>query len=97
MNGIVRWVQPKRALVDQQPSPEVAAIYCLGEIVEAQIEIIRRAAQRALFEDTVIDMFRQRADQLTPDAAESHRMIALAATGEFTRVISGVNRPRCRR
>ena len=98
MSGIVPWRQPRRAYVDVQPSPEVAAIYEQTEIVEAQLQGIGRVTQRALYEQSLVDMYRQRADQVDPDNTESHRIIALAATSEFTRVISGsINRPRCRR
>jgi hypothetical protein len=97
MSGIVPWRQPKRAYVDVEPSPEVAAIYEQGERVEAQLQVLGRAGQRALYEQSVVDMYRQRADQVDPDNTESHRLIALAVTGEFTRAISGINRPRCPR
>jgi hypothetical protein len=98
MSDVVPWRHPRRAYVDVQPSPEVAAIHEQTEMVEAQLQGIGRAAQRALYEQSLVDMYRQRADQVDPDNTESHRLIALAATSEFTRAITGsINRPRCPR
>jgi hypothetical protein len=57
---------------------------------EAQLQGLGRVVQRALYEQSLVDMYRQRADEVDPNNIESHRIIALAATGEFTRAIKFV-------
>jgi hypothetical protein len=89
-SDLARWLTATPG--ERQHERDLTAVARQGEITDQRVRMTGHVTQHAMVQTARVNLIRQEAERLAPDAAELFAMIAVAGAVEMADIIAQMNR-----